>query len=422
MKTNFTVFVIAFALYFPMFGKIIPGVRDLPYNFANYSIILVALLIIMKFLFQPRFEKIESSALWLFIFGIYMVINLSLKGLLTGNLQPLSSRATGVLLGTLILLFIYQFRVLEQQDRFFNRLFFLISIIFIVQTVISVYESATGTFLGDYEIAIYVALESRDLFSIAGLSSKDLFGFTIPFTGMLGTHNTFGNMLMYYNLFFLSQFFLQRNKFFLAPLIVVVLAAVGNTTRVTLLVIVLCDLVVLYYYSEMKSMRRGLIFVSVLFPLWGMIKFYDLIGEYLYKTDSLIFRVDLWSYVISSLDVIDNPIALLFGLNAQSLFSIGSAYLGFVLPSFENQFLILVAYTGMIGLALFSYVFFVFVINYSKQMQKEKRIIFLLLSVSIFISSLTLDVNLHYSSYVLIVLLYLFMLRQERASPAVLPN
>lgn len=407
-----------------MFGKIIPGISELPHNFVYYSIFLVALFIVLNIVLWGNFKKIDSTASWLFVFGIYMVATLWLKGLTTGYMQEMGSRVTGVVLGTLMLTLIYQSRAIELKRKFFDRLFIMISVVFVFQTVISAYESANGTLLGDYEIPIYFSFDERDLFFVEGASITDLLGFSIPFTGMLGTHNTFGNMLMYYNLIFLSQFLFFRRKFYAALLALVVLATLGNTTRVALFLIVLCDMAAVFYFSKSKLIRRGLVFITALSGIWAISEFYVPFTLYLDQASSLFFRGDLWLYALRYVfeSAASDPLSIFLGLDIETIFKFNYGFHGTRIASFENQFLAIFVYTGVIGLGLFFYVFFWFILKYSKHLPKEPRTIFLLLGATILLSSITLDVNLHYSSYVLIVLLYLYLITLEVKAPEPMTN
>ena len=216
---NVLIVFILIALYFPMFGKIIPGIAELPYNFANYGIVLLLILVAANIFRSKRISKFEGGVI--LIFGIYYVLNLWYKGIANGFVQELSAKSAGVFMGILILILLNQYKINNVKYVFYNRLTFFLGIALIFQFLISFYESKLGYTLGIYEIKVYSSgaftndyplYGTRDLFLLFGLTSQQLFGLNFPFTGLIGQHNGFGTMLLFYNLLFLISFVKTKSK------------------------------------------------------------------------------------------------------------------------------------------------------------------------------------------------------------------
>jgi hypothetical protein len=405
---RFTVFIILFALFFPLFGKILPVVSSLPYHFANYSIVVVGFVLFWILVIRPR--KIQlNAALWsVYLFALYFVALHWFKGISSGLIQESVSRAQGVTLGFLVLLFVIYSGVLRKQQEFFRMFAVWLGILLILQTAVSAYESITGTLLGEYEIQIYGFTEGRDILEVLGESQMDLLGFRIPFPGLLGTHNTFGNMLIFYNLIFISQYLATGERIFQVFLLVVLFAAIGNTTRASLATILLTDVIILALRAHNKSLRRFLIALLVLISV-GITSFLLVNVERFFPTsDTILYRTELWNYLLRHVLLKADPRWLIFGLSPEELRMVGVGFTGRMLGSYENQFFALLLYSGLIGLGLFCYAFIIQPLRPLRGMDDQKKIIFRLFALNIGLCGWTLDVHLHYSSFVLIIMIYLY--------------
>jgi len=424
---NILILFILLALYFPMFGKIIPGVQGLPYNFVNYSILLLLLLMITNIY---RFKKIDKfNGGMLIVFSVYYISNLWFKGITYGFVQELSAKSAGVFMGVLILILLNLFNIDQNKDRFYKKLTLPLGIALIFQFLISFYESKLGYTLGSYEIKVYSmgaftneypAYGTRDLLLIFGLTSKQLFGLHFPFTGLIGQHNGFGTMLVFYNLLFLISFVRSRSKIFLLFLFVVMLSIIGNTTRIALLTIIISDLLTLYFILYKKRLLKNIIIISIIITaIFYASILYERISTYLLQSNTLLSRFDIWNSIINSFRFGLNVTQFLFGIDVKLLLTGEVAFMGGFLPSVENQFISIFLFSGIVGLILFLIVFIIYPV---KNVYKSSGLEFFylkLLAFSILLLAFTLDNLIHYASFVLIILTYYYCITQSDDKPSI---
>ncbi|MBM3703115.1 MAG: hypothetical protein FJW63_09080, partial [Actinobacteria bacterium] len=352
MKSS--VFIVVLALFFPMYGRIIPGISGLPYNFVYYSIVLVGIFILWRFLADKKFTfDIKTSILPLLAFCLYYIILLESKGLVSGLIRRTSDKALGVLLGLLIILVIHQSKVISKSEGFFKKLTFYIGILFLGQVCVSVFESISGNPIGNYEIKIYGGIRGRDPLAIFGLDQNAIFGFKLPFTGMIGQHNAFGNMLVFYNIIFLSQFVRNGSKYYLFLLATNIFAVIGNTTRVAIMSVLVSDIIVLIRSLKPKIVRDILSVLLSLFFIYFIIGIQSLAETYFPGSNSLISRFDRWVYLWEKVILPMDLLQLAIGLNSFDIQYIGFDFIGRTMGSYENQFYQLTIFSGFIGLFLF---------------------------------------------------------------------
>jgi hypothetical protein len=287
-----------------------------------------------------------------------------------------------------------------------------------LQILLSLIESASGTLLGDYEISkradgtsIIVSAEGRDLLTLFGLSQIDLFGFEIAFTGLIGQHNAFGIMLVFYNVFFLAQYEKNRNKFRLIPCLLIILALIGNGTRSAILIVLFTNFLYFFYSIKNKMLKISTAFLLVL-PLTIMLKSnpYGSIIKWYYQSDSLAARLLLWE----QLPLKPNDLfGFLFGRTIQDIslwiIKIG----GVVKVSFESEFANLYLMTGFIGVLLFIGMLFqtyrMKVFRYLRiKIISNRLLVFNICFMSFFMTGI-----IHYATYTLITLIILYYVHQD---------
>lgn len=413
------IIILTIALYFPMFGKIVPVVQDLPFNFLYYSIALLIISTLIKILSEGKRYHISPTVKYLFWFNVYFFVNISIKTLFAaGAMQQTFSRTAGPLFAICFILFMFQSKFVKQKEVFLKHFSTVLGIVLILQTAISAYESITDTTLGDYEIKVFLEgvsletkayLEGRDILNVFNLSQVDLFGFQIPFKGLIGQHNAFGSMLVFYNIIFLFDYLKHKRVLTVIFLVVTVFAIVGNTTRMAMVSILLSDMIVFLYLINRPWLRRFIIICGILLLVLFGLDFYFKLDEIFVKTNTLLGRFDIWQYLINNYFYSTSLWALLIGLSGHELLKVGTTFIGRTLGSFENQFFSVYLLTGGIGLYLFIYSFFWIPKKCLKKLPSTERIIMVTLILSALLTSLTLDCILHYSSYGLFLIIYLLL-------------
>ncbi|PQP33248.1 hypothetical protein C6A36_00180 [Desulfobacteraceae bacterium SEEP-SAG10] len=404
--------------YFPMFGKVIPVISSLPYNFINYSLLSMLIFTLLPLVLNRNFEKIDGRLTPLIVFNLYIIANQVLKGLFLGSLMNYINATSGVILSTLIILFFSQLRQFGRSKRLFDTIATTLAIMLFLQVLLSLIESASGTLLGDYEISkradgssIIVSAAGRDLLTLFGLSQKDLFGLEIAFTGLIGQHNAFGIMLVFYNVFFLAQYEKNRNKYRLLPCLLIIIALIGNGTRSAIFIVLLTDFLYIFFLIKNKMLKISAAFLLVL-PLTLILKngLYGSIIKWYYQSDSLTSRLLLWKQLpLMPKDLF----SFLFGKTIQDI-SLWIIKIGEVVKvSFESEFFNLYLKTGFIGMLLFLCMLLQIYRIKSFRYLRVKIISNRLLVLNICFVSFFMTGIIHYTTYTLITLIILYYLHQD---------
>ena len=410
-----------FAFYFPMVGKLVPVIKDLPFHFAYYGIAFLLMMIAMRIASEGKVNRLPSHARLLFVFSIYFVINLVAKGLLENQLQLLMSKAIGVLFGVTVILFLIQLKVYSSIEEWSRVLVPALGVFLCGQVVVSSIESIRGELFSDYEIKVFMQglrafmplqlIEGRDILNVLGLSQYDLFGFKIPFAGLIGQHNAFGSMLVFYNLYFLADLLSSRRKvdyFFLG---LTLFAALANTTRIAIIAIVISDTIALLFFVKNRTARNAIVLLTLLvLGLFGA-DAYMRVSQVFERTNTIVSRIDLWQYLLNRYVILTTAVPLLVGLNVKDLLQVGMDYIGRTLGSYENQFFAVFLLSGAVGLLLYIFTFFVYPIKLAARYGDHRKIIAYLVAANVLLVSMTLDTVLHYATYVLVAMLYVQYLR-----------
>ncbi len=409
------------ALYFPMFGRVIPLISSLPYNFVNYSLLFMLIFVLITLIFNRGYEKIDKRLMPLIIFNIYLIVNQTLKGLLNGSLMVYINTTAGVILSTLIIIFLTQQKQFGRNDKLFENIAKALALMLFLQIMLSMLESSSGTLLGNYEISkrpdgssIIVGIEGRDLLNLFGMSQKGLFGFKIAFTGLIGQHNAFGIMLVFYNIFFLVQYEKKRSMYKLAPCLLILFALIGNGTRSAIMIVLLTNLIYFSFSIKSKMLKMSVAAMLVL-PL-VIILYYNMskyILNWYYQSDSLTTRTLLWEQLpLKPKDLF----CFFFGRTIQDLSLWVIKIGGVVKGSYESEFANLYLKTGFIGVMLFIGMLFktyrLKVFNYFRGKIISNR----LLVLNICFMSFFMTGIIHYATYTLITLIILYYVHQDKIS------
>lgn len=341
------------------------------------------------------------------------------KGIAYGNWFAGFHLHEGILLGTLIILWVIYSNALVNYEEFLTKVTSTMGLLLFFQIVISVYESYYGFVVGNPGGEISYIGE-RDMLNLFGISLTSLFGLQGAFTGMLGQYNTFGVVLAFCNLLFLKQFVETRRMTFLLLMVLVFVGVIGNSTRASFLAVLATDLIALVVFVRKR-------FLQYLLVLGLSVLIVSVVSDiasgweaYIGQSDSLTFRFELWNYGLNF--ITQNPMSAFFGFPLGVLYDISSMiWGGGSLGSYESQFLKLYVYGGLISVLLFIYLFIISPVVNVKHLKKEGKVISRLFALNVLLTSLTLDAFDYFATYILVVLLYL-SLRNNPNTLAVLES
>ena len=252
----------------------------------------------------------------------------------------------------------------QSSEEFIQKCFRAVYYIFVIQFILSVFESLLGSFLvADYNIANKNYFAESDIFINRFIIPVPLF--LNPFnylhfglSGLLGQHNQWGMQLPVYNMIFLYAYLRKKEKIYLTIMMLVIIAQVLNTTRTSLVLIVLSDLFMFFYLYVKKSKKsKWLIYFAA---VSGILIFSDkiiaLLQAIVTKSDTLTVRLSIYQYAWYYLKA--HFLELLIGYDNRI---IGNLVIGFlrtakynaILRGFENGFFDMTFIYGIAGFFLF---------------------------------------------------------------------
>jgi O-Antigen ligase len=409
IKTFFFIaFPITITMYFPMFGKIVPfAVSTFPHNFCKYSAVFITLFICLTLLLNGRWQTIENSIFKLLFLNIYLITTILIKGLLENQFQTSVNLSIGVILSTLLIIFLCQQKEFHSSEQLFEVISTCLAVMLILQLIVSMLESYHGTPFGIYEVNIIHTLYGRDLLEIFNTSQTKLFGFKIPFTGLIGQHNRFGIMLVFYNIYFLSRYEITLKKYYLLPVLVVLIALIGNSTRSAILITLVTNTFFIIYKTQKKKQKK-IYYTGIFLMILSVIIAYmpDIINHLLnfyYQTNSLETRLIFWKLVIKQYLVPNNLIDFIFGLGIKEYTEVGINTLGRI-ASVENEFIKIYLLYGFLGLVLFISVFSKYYVEKSLCTDRKNIITDKLLFLNMIFICIFMEGIMHYATYMLITL------------------
>jgi hypothetical protein len=230
--------------------------------------------------------------------------------------------------------------------------------IFIVQLVLSAYESWRGDYITANVADLYDIynvdvgfLEERILLSMVTSSSSILSALKIPFSGMLGQHNYWGTQLPFYNLLFWYALLRTRGRAWWGLLFAILVACLFNSSRFGITSVVLTDAVVLY--ACYPRLRKALLVAGIIMAaaaLWSLAGLLSVWGEYFEKADTLTGRLTSYDQYIAYFFT-QSPLVMVFGAGL-SIFSELSLQITGEWNSFESELFYRLFLNGIAGLAL----------------------------------------------------------------------
>lgn len=409
---NRKAFLLIIVIYFPLVSSLFLSFANFEVVFFNYiNIIFFAFVVFTKDKYQSNFSDDFFKIIVIFniVFLLLTYLNFVVRG--QGRLNALS-RTYGINLAVLVIYY-FKYETKDNIYSLFDKLFFLISVVFIIQFFVSTVESVGGISYG-YISNSYDWNSSSDsksmvdqkTFGLADIKDRLQTGyffkalkipFSMVYSGMLGQHNHWGTQLPFYNLIFLFQFYKQKKKkYYFILLILVFLAAIFNTSRFAIIAITITTSFFIYKYLKipriMKKSLIGLIIIIIAF-LFGIIL--DNLLFYISMTDTFTGRLEVWNFLWPA--IWDRGIlAILIGSTQKEIFEITKLLM---LPDFENLAYEIVFKNGLIG-----FFFFLFVLSkiwaVANNYSSVTKHFFRFLVINVILVSLWSNVFFRYSSYV----------------------
>lgn len=407
--------------YFPMFGKIVPAFEGIfRFNYAKYSMIFFVVSCAYAVIRNGTIRRLDGAALGLFVLNGYVVLDMLSKAWWVGGFQGGINLSAGFILSTFVIIYISQLPEFGRDHRLFETLAMAIGVMATLQVAISAYESWSGALLGHYDVdMVATELSSRDVLQLLGGDQQRLFGFSFPFTGLIGQHNGFGIMLVFYNAFFLLAYECSRRPVFLLFIPVVLVGLIGNGTRSAIVLTLLLDLGYFYLMQRKVSLKiisgvAGFMVMMVIGPqlLQRALDFY-------FQANSLQVRLDLWNSILSQYFPPEGFRAFLFGLDFEEITFIGAdqSRQGTSI-SVENEFLRLYLYTGIFGFLGFTLLMAAQLFRRAQSNAGETGGGLRLLVFSIFFMGMFMTGITYYATYVLITLSLLMVRHHELLAAA----
>lgn len=405
------------ALYLPVFGKALPPFQERQETFVNYGVPLalaIGLLALVLAAGRKQADRFRDDPLfWPAIFLFLYCAIWTAKGMAAGLLEIetltlLRTKLAGPLYG---LCAIAVWRQLGAEERYSRFVAWCFLGPFMLQVGLSALESVRGVGFGKYEIGYVgeIGLEGRDMMEAMGMQALGRFGFIIPFSGQIGQHNGFGNVLVFYNIIILLFLAGNARRWWAWALVVAcAFAVVGNTTRVAILAIVLADAIVLpsVVGAERRVLRLFIRLATVLALLFGIGLAWDRLVDMTSRVNSMALRFQLWEMVLSDAGTHMSVLSAFFGFDGDTLSTLGVFYRNRSLGSVENQFLALLLDSGLVGCALFIWVFLVRPLQQSLRRPAVVRHILWMFCAGIVLAGLTMDLHLHFTSIVVLLACY----------------
>lgn len=325
----------------------------------------------------------------------------------------------GLILAGVIILYLSTF---PQKARvaIINNFVNLIAAGFVLQLLLSIYESMRGEIIGvgvDWLVAgqsVADVIAAGDLYRVdilherfignavhPSLSQLLFSGLTIPFSGLLGQHNYWGTQLPFLNLLFAMWYMETKNRYLLILLVLVLFSIVMNTSRFGLGAILLTDFILIRTsyprYRYLMNLFMALLVGLAFLYLFGK---HDIDEIEFQNVSTFLFRLVIWAslfIVISNFSLAD----FLFGIDPVQLKNT-------VTYSLESQFFYLIFNWGVFG------VFFVAILIYSlmqlyKRLHHLHRVMLLLVGVNAVFVSVLANQIFEYTTITIVMLILSYL-------------
>lgn len=391
-------------LYLPLFGRLVPGLNTLfIIDLVHVSSLLLGLAVCFTLATNARF-KIPDRPLMRFLeFNVFYSGALLTKGLAGGAFQEAMNLSVGPNMATLVAILITQQREFGESPSLFIMISRFLITALVVQTVLSAIESARGELFSEYIVNVYGPLEGRDVLTLFGASQVSLFGFVIPFTGLIGAHNAFGIMLLFWTCLFLMNHELRKPISTLLIIFVVLFGLIGNGTRSALFLSVAS---ILFFFLHKRLEKRRFLWALILVAvgLFGLIYrnlLWNALLDFYYQSDTLLYRVLLWQGILERYLSVENIWQFLFGLPVQNIKLATVGVVGDIV-SVESEYIRIYLSTGIVGVLLFFRAFGQFLFSRVRKQYEGSEMSLLLLSLNVFLISIVMTGVIFFAVYVVI--------------------
>ncbi|MDP1880716.1 MAG: hypothetical protein Q8K60_07235 [Parachlamydiaceae bacterium] len=336
-------------LYIPIFAAIFIS----PYS-GTFYLLIYASLFILVMLQKRNSNRYFIMNIVLFIkFSIVFII-LNSFHLVDGNELLMAVRQSlpfAIVLGLILFLSKYN---QEELTKLIERAFHLAGIMFIIQFILSAYESINNIYLvKDFNWALSEinksTIESRFILNIFSININFLSIFTHAFSGLLGHHNYWAVQLPFYNLFFLILYHKSGKTYYLVLIALVLIAILLNTTRAGIITILLTDIFYVLFLNKRKNKTYYVIAYGTLFLLiYSIFMLAVNLSYYFEQTDTLTVRSE-W-YTAFYQQIIGSGLRLFFGYGISQIDQIMVNIRAY---NFESAFFSILFENGLMGLSLF---------------------------------------------------------------------
>ena len=410
MKRTTILFLIL--LYTPIFAGIF-----MPHNIKFHLLIYLTmgLLIFSKKLHTSRYflKKVKPIFQFLIFFTILFSLQLFYK---MSGLYYFIDVLTVYFLSITIILFLSNYRK-NSLIKFLENVFYLVGVMFLIQFVLSAYESINYFYLDeahnwalpyvekDYTTlpTDYVSIRKRWLPQIIGIDFGLLDYFRLPFSGLLGQANFWAVQLPFYNLIFLLMYHKTKRKYFLFLVFLVLAAILLNTTRSAIFTILLTDIIYMLFIGKSKKYNYMTISGAVILLF---IYTADIVRNFLiyFKgSNTLTGRIETYISLLQYSRLSEIP--LVWGYNVQQLLDIERYHL--LGRGFESYFFDVLFYNGIFGLFLFIYLLLK-IMTQGRKFSTVNKYFSILIVINIIGISLTINGPVSDYAFSFVTILYIY--------------
>jgi hypothetical protein len=297
----------------------------------------------------------------------------------------------------------------EERIRVLERTFYFIGLFFLIQFILSAYESLLNIyFVKEFNWALHDMYSSsvgrRFILNIFNIDTSFLDVFYHPFSGILGQHNYWAYQLPFYNLIFLIMYHNTKGRYYFFLLVMVFLAILLNTTRAGIIAIAITDLFyILFLRKKNGSKNYTVILLAIIIAAYYFTNISLNILGYFQKTDTITIRVDWYSVFLKHIFSGDFP--FISGYGNSGLVSVMHKLRAY---NFESAFFQIFYTHGLIAFSIFMALLIGIVLQGRNFSQLNKYFSYLLV-FNIIGVSLTIGGILNYFTFQFVTIIYVYI-------------
>ena len=408
MKMSLLLFLAV--LYTPIFGGLF-----IPHNIKlNLAKLLTMMLLILsaKFKINRYFVKRIKPIFQFCVFFLFLdLLQLIYKGV---DIRRIIDYQTIYLIPITLVLFLSHYKN-NSIIKFLENVFYLVGVMFLLQFILSAYESINNIYLDPIHnwalnhITSH-SIRSKWLLQVIGIDFSLLDRFIHPFSGLLGQSNFWAVQLPFYNLIFLYMHYKTRRKYFMLLVVLVFSAILLNTTRSAIFIILVTDIFYMLFIGESKRFNYVTIggVVILLFIYIGDIVYNFII--YFEQSDSLTGRLATYN-TLSQFSML-SEIPLIWGYSVPQILNIEYVYLGGM--GFESYFFDVLFYNGIFGFLLFIYLLMK-ILKQGRKFSTINKYFSFLIVMNIIGISLTINGPVTDYAFSFVTILYIYNVVSDRS-------